>query len=215
MFLSTKAKAGVIIAAALLLLAAGFVSARARDRDDGGDAAFGGAVELANPMMRPSFTLATTEGEAFDFASQTAGKTALLYFGFLNCPDICPLHLSNISSALEELSPEEREQVMMVFVTVDPARDAPDEVRRYLDRFNDDFVGLTGTTEELAAAQRATGVPVAILGEPDGNGDYEVGHAAQVIAYGPAGPARRVYPSDATLADWQRDLPAIVRGDIQ
>lgn len=213
-FLSTKAKAAVIIVAAVLVLAVGLVSARARDAAGPPDEMDGGAVVLARPMERPSFRLTTTDGARFDFAAQTAGKTALLYFGYLNCPDICPLHLSNIASALRNLTPEERAQVMTVFVTVDPGRDEPDEIRRYLDRFHPDFIGLTGTTDELVAAQRAAGVPVAVLGEPDGNGNYDVGHAAQVIAYGPDGPAWRVYPFGSTLDDWQRDLPLLIRGEL-
>lgn len=211
-FLTTKTKAAVIICAALLLLAAGFVSARV-----GGDEPMirdGASLLLAEPLERPSFTLTTTEGEEFDFAARTEGKTALLFFGFLNCPDICPVHLSNIASALREMPAEEREQVVTVFVTVDPQRDTPDLVRSYLDRFDPEFIGLTGTHEELSAAQRAANLPVAQLEEPGADGNYGVGHAATVVAFEPDGPARRLYPFGATRDDWLNDLPAMVRGEL-
>lgn len=214
MFLSTKAKAALILVAGVLLLGVGFVAAGTRDSGGNETDEAGGAVVLGRPMERPSFTLATTEGEPFDFAADTEGRTVLLYFGFLNCPDICPIHLSNIASALEDLPEDQRQQVMTVFVTVDPQRDTPEMMRRYLDRFDTDFIGLTGTTDELVAAQRATGVPVAELGEPDSSGNYDVGHAAQVIAYGPDGPAWHVFPSGTTSADWKNALPSIIEGAV-
>lgn len=212
-FLSTKTKAAVILGAAVLLLALGFISGRARENDKP-LARDGGARLLDEPLERPTFVLSSIDGEPFEFAARTEGKTALLFFGFLNCPDICPIHLSTIASALREMPAEEREQVMTVFVTVDPDRDTPEAVRAYLDRFDPAFIGLTGTHEELAAAQRSVNLPVAELGEPDADGNYDVGHAAVVIAFEPDGPARRVYPFGATQEDWKRDLPAMVRGEL-
>ena len=215
MFLSTKAKAALILTAAALLLLVVFVAAGARTDDDGEYVEEdGGAVALARPMTRPSFTLTTTDGKPFDFTAETADRATLLYFGYLNCPDICPIHLANIASAMNELTAEQRQQMLTIFVTVDPARDAPDEIRRFLDRFSSDFIGLTGTVEELAVAQRAAQVPVSELGAPDADGNYDVGHAAQVIAYGPDGPAWRVYPTGATSDDWRRDLPLLVEGSL-
>lgn len=215
--LSTRNKAALILAAGLVVLTVGVVVGRSRDAASNAsvvDRSVGGAIVLAQPLPRPSFVLTTTDGQPYDFATETRGRTVLLYFGFLNCPDICPIHLSNIASALNDLTDEQRATVTTVFVTVDPGRDDPDEIRRFLDRFDPSFVGLTGSPADLAAAQRATGVAVAELGEPDTNGDYEVGHAAQVIAFGPDGPADRVYPSGSTVADWQRDLPLLVEGAL-
>lgn len=211
-FLSTKAKIALIFAGAVSLLTLGLVASIGRDGNDA--VATTGGVVLGEALPRPGFVLTTTAGDAYDFRTATEGKAALLFFGYMNCPDICPMHLANIASAMRSLTPAQRERLEVVFVTVDPARDQPASMRRFLDRFDPSFVGLTGEVGDVITAQQRAGVAVAVLGEPDGKGNYDVGHAAQVIAYGPDGPARRVYPFGVTLDDWRRDLPRLVEGEL-
>ncbi|HEX6947569.1 MAG TPA: SCO family protein [Acidimicrobiia bacterium] len=160
-------------------------------------------VKVENPTPKPEFTLTDTEGSPYDFAEETEGKVALLYFGYTSCPDICPTHMAQIAEVLEQYPQLERE-VEVVFVTVDPERDTPERLRQYLDSFHPSFVGLTGTPEELEAAQRAANVPVATF---DGEGpDYTVNHAAYVIAYAPDGLSHSIYPFGTRQAQWNNDL---------
>jgi protein SCO1/2 len=133
---------------------------------------------------RPEFTLHDTDGNVYDFAKETAGTTTLLFFGYTSCPDICPVHLATIAAALqteEYMLPP----VKVVMVTVDPDRDTPEVLRAYLDKFDTSFIGLVGTVEEVAAAQRAAGLPVAVP-EVDDQGKLTgvVGHSAQVTGIG-------------------------------
>lgn|SRR5690606_5984668 len=162
-------------------------------------------TELPAPQPRPRFTLTTTDGRPFDFAAETRGRLTLLFFGYTSCPDVCPIHLATLADALDEVSAEP----LVVFVGVDPHRDTPTAVREYLDRYDTDFIGLVGTSEELEAAQRAAEVPVAVSERVEGVDDYLVGHASQILAYTADDLAHVVYPFGVRRQDWVHDLPRL------
>jgi protein SCO1/2 len=163
-------------------------------------------VDPAQP--KPQFTLTDTAGDPYDFAAETEGKLTLLYFGYLNCPDICPVHLAQIAETFDRI-PDVARDAEVVFVSVDPGRDSPQEIRAFLDDFDERFVGLTGTLDELEAAQTAAGVPVAVfVGEGD---DYTVNHAAQVIAFAPDGLSHSVYPFGIRQSQWNNDLQVLAQ----
>lgn len=158
---------------------------------------------IEEPTPKPSFTLTDTDGRTYDFAAETEGKLTLLYFGYLNCPDICPVHLAQIAEVFER-EPDVARETEVVFVSVDPDRDSPEAIREFLDNFDGDFVGLTGTRDELDAAQTAAGVPPAVLeGEGD---DYTVEHAGWVIAYGADALNHAIYPFGVRQSEWVNDL---------
>lgn len=160
-------------------------------------------VVVENPGEKPAFTLTDTDGEPYDFAAETSGQPTLLYFGYLNCPDICPVHLAQIAEVFDR-APAVARETQVVFVSVDPQRDSPEKIRDFLDNFDPSFVGLTGTEEELVEAQTAAGVPPAVIvGEGD---DYTVDHAGWVIAYGPDGLNHAIYPFGTRQSQWDNDL---------
>lgn len=167
-------------------------------------------VELAKPIAMPDVELTDTNGQPYDLRAQTAGRVTLLYFGYLNCPDACPIHMAVLGATFDQLEPDVRAQLDVVFVTTDPARDGPDELREFLDRFDPDFIGLTGSQAELREAQVAAGVPVAVAEPAEADGDYLVGHATQVLVFDTDGVARRVYPFGVRQSDWVSDLSDLV-----
>src|SRR3954468_20716785 len=124
------------------------------------------------PYPRPSFTLTDTSGAPYDFAARTGGRATILFFGYTECPDECPTAMADVASALRK-APELRDRVSVVFVTTDPKRDSPRVIRRWLDRFDESFVGLTGTPQQLVAAQESAHVPPA-KDTPGGTQGYEV-----------------------------------------
>lgn len=163
-------------------------------------------VVIDPPQPKPTFTLTDTDGQVYDFAAETEGKLTLLYFGYLNCPDICPVHLAQIAETFDRV-PDVARDAEVVFVSVDPDRDSPSEIREFLDNFDNRFVGLTGTPEELEAAQTAVGVPTAVyVGEGD---DYTVDHAGWVIAYAPDGMSHSIYPFGVRQSEWNNDLQVL------
>ena len=163
------------------------------------------------PLPKPQFVLADTSGRPFDFARETKGYITLLFFGYTFCPDQCPMHMANIGSALKKLPAGIADQVKLVFVTTDPARDTPQVLRRWLDLFNRRFIGLTGTEAAIQAVQRAAGIPVATK-TGTANGNYAVSHANFVIAYSKDTLAHIIYPGGVSKDDWVHDLPLLING---
>ena len=193
----------LIGAATVLILMGAFLVPRARG-DSGAPSWKGTLVDPASP--KPEFTLTDTSGQPYDFAARTKGQLTFLYFGYTNCPDVCPIHMATLAQALHDQSGV---AATVVFVTTDPARDTPQRIRSWLDGFDTHFVGLTGTPDQLAAAQRAAGVGVAQADEPGKNGDYLVGHSTAIFAYTPDGLGHLQYPFGITESEWLADLPRI------
>jgi protein SCO1/2 len=169
---------------------------------------------LPEPLPRPDFSLIDTEGGNFDFHARTHGYTTLLFFGYTSCPDVCPVHMANLAAALDLVGWRTRRRVKVVFVTTDPNRDTPERIREWLDRFDSSFIGLRGTADEVAAIQAELKLAPSVI-PPDTTGDYDVGHAGQVLAFSPSGPATVAYPFGTRQADWVHDLPLLAktRGD--
>lgn len=169
-------------------------------------------IELGSPIEMPGVVLTDTDGNAYDLRAEHDGRVTLLYFGYLNCPDACPIHMAVLGRTFERLASDVRAQIDVVFITTDPDRDSPELLRTYLDQFDPTFVGLTGSTDDLRDAQVAAGVPVAVAEPADADGNYLVGHATQVLVFDPDGYARRVYPFGVRQSDWLNDLPRLVDG---
>lgn len=165
---------------------------------------------LDDPIPRPDFVLTDTEGDAYDFLAETRGDLTLLFFGYTHCPDVCPVQMANLAEVLRDLPHEMSSRIQVVFVTTDPVRDTPERMREWLGQMHPSFIGLRGSLEEVQGVQARLGLPPAAIAEDDGSGDYFVGHAAQVIAFEPDGPARRVYPYGIRQRDWLRDLPRML-----
>src|SRR5215472_7139911 len=160
------------------------------------------------PLPKPRFVLNDTSGAKFDFRQRTEGSVTLLFFGYTYCPDQCPMHMANLGSALKNLPAGVAGQVKLVFVTTDPARDTPGVLRRWLDNFDRNFIGLTGTEADIDAVQRAAGVTPAQKTGPTGN--YQVAHANFVLAYTKDNLAHVIYPGGVSKQDWVHDLPLLI-----
>ncbi len=177
------------------------------------DAAAGYRGVVLEPGPRPDFTLSDVNGRAFSFREETESHLALLFFGYTNCPDICPVHMAGIASVLRDLPWEVGDRIRVVFVSTDPERDTPERMREWLSGFDPRFIGLRGDLETVNQIQAELALPPAIRGamppDGEGKGGYEVGHAAQVLVFG-AGDLRLAYPFGTRQADWKHDLPLLV-----
>lgn len=190
----------LILIGALLSVAAG---------QDRSESIYRGGL-VTPPLPKPAFVLTDTSGAPFDFGRKTQGSVTLLFFGYTYCPDQCPMHMANLEVALKKMRADIADQVQLVFVTTDPARDLPVVLRRWLDHFDKRFIGLTGTEAEIEAVQRAAGVPPA---RKTGfvNGKYGVAHANFVLAYTKDNLAHVIYPGGVSKDDWVHDLPLLIR----
>jgi protein SCO1/2 len=145
----------ILVVALVLLVAIMFALPRPSAR-----APTENATVLPEPRALPDVTLVDAAGRPFDWSS-LAGRHALVFFGFTNCPDVCPLTLEILArtrAALVERDPKHVPTV--VFVSVDPSRDSPERIAAYLRGFDAEFVGLTGTEAALAPLTAALGVAV-------------------------------------------------------
>jgi protein SCO1/2 len=162
-------------------------------------------INLSTPYHRPSFTLTDTSGASYDFTTATEGKPTLLFFGYTNCPDVCPTTLADIAVALRSVPAEVAKRVQVVFVTTDPKRDTTTALRTWLDHFDadlpDTFVGLTGDQSALDQAQLSAGVPVA---QEDGQT-----HSALLLLYGADDKAHVAFDAGNTPQDIAHDLELV------
>jgi protein SCO1/2 len=166
-------------------------------------------IHLDQPYVVPHLALTDTDGKPFDLASQD--KRTLVFFGYTRCPDICQVVMSTIASALVRLSDSEKAQLQVVFVTTDPSRDTESVLRTYLDRFNPDFVGVTGSIDRIDALGKPMGVFIK-KGQRLPSGGYEVDHTANVISV-LGGKGDVVWTAGTSQSDMAADLKKLLKAD--
>ena len=179
------------------------------DNGDSGSAGYLGAI-IAPPPSMPEAILLDENGDEFDLQEETDGYVTLIYVGYTHCPDICPTHLHEIDVAMRQLDEDVASKVKVIMATADPERDTPEQLKQYLDSFNESFIGLTGPRELMDQFQVALGLQPATRTDL-GNGNYAVNHAAYVMAFTPDDRlAHLVYPSGMGMREWLNDLPLLV-----
>jgi protein SCO1/2 len=165
-------------------------------------------VNLATPYRRPSFRLTDQTGKPFDFKAATAGTPTLLFFGYTQCPDVCPTTMADIAVALRGVDKALATRTRVVFVTTDPQHDTPAVLAEFLHRFDADlpqkFVGLTGPQAAIDAAQLSAGVPQA----EDGGKT----HSALLLLYGKDDAAHVAFDQGNTPRDIAADLKRVAAG---
>jgi cytochrome oxidase Cu insertion factor (SCO1/SenC/PrrC family) len=131
------------------------------------------------------FTLTDQYGKKVTDADYR-GRYMLVFFGFTNCPDICPAGLQLISAALDKLG-DKAAKVVPIFISVDPARDTPEKLAAYAKNFDDRLVALTGTPEEVAAVAKAYRVFYEKTPNEATPADYGMNHTSIIYLMGPDG----------------------------
>ncbi|MGW5234326.1 SCO family protein [Streptomyces nodosus] len=177
------------------------------------------ATVLDQPFEKPDLVLTDTHGKQFDLRTETKGKPTLIYFGYTHCPDVCPLTMNNLAVAKKEVEKDkqltraQRDSLRIVFVSTDPKRDTPSALGTWLKGIDPAVVGLTGDFATVQAGARALGISV----EPpkkEKDGKIVSTHGTQVIAFSPkTDEGYVVYGQDATVDDYTKDLPKIIKGE--
>lgn len=138
-----------------------------------------------------------------------AGRPVAIYFGFTNCPDICPATLARLTAAARSLPEPMRDELQMAFVSIDPGRDTPDRLADYTSAFSDRMLGLTGTQKQLTAVTRRYRISYG-YDEPRADGSYDVSHSSSVLVFGPDLKARLMLLDSLTAAEMADDLQRLL-----
>lgn len=166
---------------------------------------------LPAPVEKPAVVLRRVDGTPYDLRAETDGYLTLLFFGYTNCPDVCPVHMAGIASVMARMSFDETRRIRVLFVTIDPERDTPDKLGPWLAQFDQRFIALTGDSATLHDAQTELGVTPAVKDTTViGASGYAMAHAAQVYAFTTDNLAHMVYPFGTRQKDWADDLPLLV-----
>lgn len=155
---------------ALTVLVLGLVLANSDDRNTenlgGVDGVLGG-----------EFTLHHAKGSAS--LSDFKGQVVVLYFGFLNCPEVCPTSMSMITKALNKLDAEELEQVQPILVSIDPERDSYDQIKEFTAYFHPQILGVTGSRDEIDLVASEYGAFNEVIDSTTDGSDYEFRHSSR------------------------------------
>ncbi|GAB3283396.1 SCO family protein [Parahaliea aestuarii] len=156
-----------------------------------------GAYMFETPRDIGEFALVDQSGEPFTPAS-LEGHWTLVFFGFTYCPDICPTTMSFLNDFVAELQGTEAADTRVVMVSVDPARDTPEQLARYVPYFNPDFVGVTGEFLDLHRFATALNTPFRKV--PGQGENYQVDHSANVVLVNPRGDYHGFFKAPLDLA---------------
>ena len=160
-------------------------------------------VVMQSATPAPPLGLESTTGGTLDLDS-LEGKIVVMYFGYTHCPDVCPLTLAALNDALEQLG-SGAEDVQVMMITVDPARDTLPLLDEYLRYFNETFIGLTGSLEDIGRVATAYGVFFA-ADEGDATTGYTVAHNASLMVIDKHGHLRLILPPEVTADEIAADL---------
>jgi len=153
------------------------------------------------------FSLQSVDGTNYHLADRQ-GQVVLIFFGYANCPDVCPTTLAEFKSIHQELN-EDAEKVDFLFITIDPERDLPEDIDRYVAAFNSDFIGLSGTLDQLKPIWDGYWV-FREKQDTKSEAGYLMAHTSRVYAIDKAGKLRLTFPFGISAESMQSDVERLL-----
>lgn len=199
--INSKMLSGVIIIIAAALLNLGCQALAA-------DYQFKGAV-VDPPQPMPNFELMSSSGQPFRL-SDVEGDFSLIYFGYTNCPDVCPLTMWEVKNALANLETG-RERIHVIFISADPERDPPQVLSKYMAAFGPEFIGLSDDFAKVQAVMQPYGAFAEKETVDDSALGYVVNHSATLYLIGPQRQMLLQYPFGFAAEDLSSDLAYLLR----
>ena len=151
-----------------------------------------------------------SQGELKNLADLAGSKVTVVFVGYTHCPDICPIHMATLTSAVDQIAPELLDDLQVWFITADPDRDTPERLDEWMGSFSPRFEALRGTRDEVNALERSLRLPESVLGDPLGEG-YEVMHGGRMIVFDRSTNGYLSHSFTAQVEDWVNDLTLILR----
>lgn len=166
-----------------------------------------GIVLLPQSRPLPELSLIDQDGQPVQ-VSELKDKWSLLFFGYTFCPDICPATLAQLRQLQGQLPQETRDNLRVILVTVDPNRDTPEQLKKYLDYFDAGFIGLTSDEETLSALANAVSIPY--IPADTSKENYTVDHSGNLVLIGPDGTQRGFIRAPINNAKLAAQLPGLI-----
>lgn len=170
------------------------------------------SIEYEPPRTPPPLRLTDQDGRPFDLADHE-GRVVAVFFGYTHCPDVCPLTMGYLAGVYEALSPDQQADFQVVMVTTDPERDTPEALKAYLAQFDDSFIGLTGSRDQVVSAMVAWRIRAEVEGgaTPAAGGTYTIGHTSPVVVIDRSGMTRLRMVTQMGNPDRLADIEALLR----
>lgn len=166
-------------------------------------------VDITGVPYADGFSLTDFNGKTRTLAD-FAGKVVVMYFGYTQCPDICPASMQVVAQAMDDLGEKARD-VQFLFVTVDPERDTPEILKAYVTHFNPTFLALTGTPAQIALTAKDFKVYYKkVPGKTPGS--YTMDHTAGFYVFDPKGKIRLFEREGVSAKDLAQDINALIEG---
>lgn len=166
-------------------------------------------VDITGVPYASGFSLTDFNGKQRTL-SDFSGKVVVMYFGYTQCPDICPASMQVVAQAMDELG-DRAKDVQFLFVTVDPERDTPVILKAYVTHFNPTFLALSGSLEQTELTAKAFKVYYQkVPGKTPGS--YTMDHTAGFYVFDPKGKIRLFEREGVTAKDLGQDLNALIDG---
>lgn len=200
-------RATLALLALAALLAAAWLYARGRT-PDAAPLAQAHATAPDAPPEGGDFSATDQDGRPFALSS-TRGKVTALFFGFTHCPDVCPLTLAYLEKARAKLTPAQQDQLRLVFVSLDPARDTPARLNSYVRFFGPDITGVFIPQHQLKQVADKYGV-LFTKADVKGSENYQIYHSASTFLLGRDGQPRLLYSRVPTPDQIASDLRRIL-----
>ncbi|MCU7852943.1 MAG: SCO family protein [Candidatus Thiodiazotropha sp. (ex Monitilora ramsayi)] len=151
-------------------------------------------LKISGEIPGGDFVLHSSQGKLS--LEQLRGKVVLLFFGYTQCPDVCPTSLSILAQALNELNEDELKSVQALFVSVDPKRDSFEALDEYASYFHPNLMGITGSEREVAEVAKRYGALYEEVALEGSNFGYAVNHSAETYLITAEGELRYMFPHE-------------------
>jgi len=163
--------------------------------------------DITGTRLGKDLALTGTDGKAYTLEA-LKGKVSLVLFGFTQCPDVCPSSLAELTQVMKLLG-KDAKRVQVVLITVDPERDTQEVLRAYVSGFNPDFLGLTGTSEQVKKTAASFKVYYAKTAGAQGN--YSMDHSASFYLMDAQGESRVLLSNNIGAAAIAHDIQLLLR----
>jgi len=167
---------------------------------------------LPEPRVIADFALVDDEGAPFSL-DNLRGRWSLMFFGYTHCPDVCPSTLYDlklIQEKFDQLNGDAASSLQVLFVSVDPERDSPEQLKQYVSYFHPGFTGVTGPQEQLAPLTMQLGIAYRIDEHEAGSPQYNVDHSVSILLMDPQGSLHGVFPAPHDADKMAGELAAAI-----